>query len=86
MRALLIILAVTSCTAVQTTNTKADFSEFAQATNQKDTLYLVNNEPVSHIIKKVWDSEQIPHKPQIIFVDSSEMTLIKKRLNHGKKI
>jgi hypothetical protein len=87
MRALIpIALLATSCVATQPKVTSTPpFAEFAQATPQKDTLYLIQSEPGSQVIKRVWDLQPVQPKPQIIFVDSSEMATIKKRLSYDKK-
>ena len=87
MKALIVcVLLATSCIAPKPEFAgSSSFAGFAQATPQKDTLYLVRNEPGSQVIKRVWDSEPIKSKPQIIFVDSSQMATIKKRLSYDKK-
>jgi hypothetical protein len=87
MRALIVcVLLATSCIAPKSEFAgSSGFAGFAQATPQRDTLYLVRNEPNSQVIKRVWDSESIKIKPQIIFIDSLQMATIKKRLSYDKK-
>lgn len=83
---LALALLATSCVAPQPKSLLTPpFAEFAQATPQKDTLYLVQSEPGSQVIKRVWDLEPVQPKPQIIFVDSSQMATIKRRLSYDKK-
>jgi hypothetical protein len=64
-----------------------NYAEFAQATNTKDTLYLVTDDPMAKIIKKIWDEDTVyrGEKPEIIFVPQDEMVCIKERCNEQSK-
>lgn len=69
---------VSKCPSVAAT---ATYGTFAQATPNRDTLYLVEKDPMALITKKVWDEDTSMVKPAIILVSSQEMDCIKKRCN-----
>jgi hypothetical protein len=60
------------------------FAEFAQATPQKDTLYLVENHEMSSLIAKTWNSDTSGTPPKIIMVTKENMICIKTRCNKRK--
>ena len=70
---------VSKCPAV--TSSSVTFGAFAQATPNRDTLYLLEKDPMTLITKKVWDQDTTMVKPAIILVSSQEMDCIKKRCN-----
>ena len=59
------------------------FSEFAQATPQKDTLYLIKDDWMSPLIASIWNSDTSAIAPKIVMVTKEDMVCIKNRC--GKK-
>lgn len=53
------------------------FADFAQPTPQKDTLYLLENDVMSNITAKLWESDTTA--PKIIWVSKDKMICIKNR-------
>lgn len=74
---------VSKCPAV--TSSSVTFGTFAQATPNRDTLYLLEKDPMTIITKKVWDQDTTMVKPAIILVSGQEMDCIKKRCNGQNK-
>lgn len=78
----LIALLATACA---TRAPQPEFAEFAHATPQKDTLYLLAGDSHSQALKALWDMDSVTPKPHIAFVDCDQMGSIKKRLSYDKK-
>ena len=85
------VLAFASCKTADVskcpdvTSSPATFGSFAQATPNRDTLYLLEKDPMTIITKKVWDQDTTMVKPAIILVSGQEMDCIKKRCNGQNK-
>jgi hypothetical protein len=62
------------------------FAEFAQPTNQRDTLYLVKGDSMSILTAKIWESDDTTRvRPKIIMVTKEDMVCIKNRCNKTNK-
>ena len=62
------------------------FAEFAQPTNQRDTLYLVKDDSMSILTAKIWESDDTTRvRPKIIMVTKEDMVCIKNRCNKTNK-
>jgi hypothetical protein len=58
------------------------YADFAQPNPSKDTLYLLIENSMSVMTKKVWDDDTITkNKPVILMVNSDDMICIKNRCN-----
>jgi hypothetical protein len=60
------------------------FAEFAQPTQQRDTLYLIDGDAMSRLTAKIWESDTIKVRPEIIMVTKENMICIKNRCNKKK--
>ena len=60
------------------------FAEFAQPTNLRDTLYLVQDDAMSNLTARIWESDSSKEKPKIIMVTKEDMICIKTRCNKNK--
>jgi hypothetical protein len=59
-----------------------EYADFAQPTSSRDTLYLLVENPMSVMTKKVWDDDTVTKiKPVILMVNSNDMICIKNRCN-----
>lgn len=62
------------------------FAEFAHATPQRDTLFLLQSDSHTETLMKLWNQDTIvKRKPCIRLVTENEMASIKKRLSYDKK-
>jgi hypothetical protein len=81
------VLALASCKTTSVSKCPAIVQEepkcahFAQATPSKDTLYLLEKDPMAIITHEIWSEDTAKVKPAIIFVSNEQMTCIKKRCN-----
>ena len=60
------------------------FAEFAQPTQQRDTLYLIKGETMSTLTARIWELDSTDAKPKIIMVTKEDMICIKTRCNKNK--
>jgi hypothetical protein len=60
------------------------FAEYAQPTNLRDTLYLVQDDAMSNLTARIWESDSSKEKPKIIMVSRESMICIKTRCNKNK--
>ena len=60
------------------------FAEYAQPTQQRDTLYLIDGDAMSRLTAKIWESDTIKVRPEIIMVTKENMICIKNRCNKKK--
>lgn len=60
------------------------YAYYAQASEKRDTLYLVHNDTLSAITKRIWESDTSRLKPRLVFVNTDQMRHIKQRLSYGK--
>jgi len=60
------------------------YAYYAQASERRDTLYLVRNDTLSAITRRIWESDTAGLKPRLVFVNPDEMRHIKQRLSYGK--
>ena len=60
------------------------FAEFAQPTQQRDTLYLIDGDAMSRLTARIWESDSSKTKPKIVMVSRDNMICIKKRCNENK--
>ena len=63
---------------------ESSFAEFAQPTQQRDTLYLIDGDAMSRLTAKIWESDTIKVRPEIIMVTKENMICIKNRCNKKK--
>ena len=62
------------------------FAEFAQPTNLRDTLYLVQDDAMSNLTARIWESDDTTKvRPKIIMVTKEDMVCIKTRCNKKNK-
>jgi hypothetical protein len=61
-----------------------NFAEFAQPTNLRDTLYLIDGDAMSSLTAKIWELDTIKVKPKIVMVTKEQMICIKTRCNKKK--
>jgi len=61
-----------------------NFAEFAQPTQQRDTLYLIDGDAMSSLTAKIWELDTIKVKPEIVMVTKEQMICIKTRCNKKK--
>lgn len=61
-----------------------NFAEFAQPTQQRDTLYLIDGDAMSSLTAKIWELDTIKVKPKIVMVTKEQMICIKTRCNKKK--
>lgn len=54
---------------------------FAQPTPNKDTLYLLEKDPMALLTQRIWSEDTSMVKPAIIVVSSQQMVCIKQRCN-----
>lgn len=92
---LLALLVLASCKTVSGPVSKhreapdTDFSPtyayFAQPTQARDTLFLLEDDPMSKVTYGAWSCDTITKRPVIIFVQEKDMLCIKKRCNGSLK-
>lgn len=58
-----------------------NYAYFAQPTQMKDTLFLLENDKMAKITSGAWDSVPQEKRPVIIFVPEKDMICIKNRCN-----
>lgn len=89
---ILALVALASCKTTGVSKTVASKQEplkvgdFAQPTLNKDTLYLLESDPLAIQTHQIWLSDTVEKfKPAIVFVNQQEMMCIKKRCNDKSK-
>lgn len=72
---------VSKCPAIANLES-APVGSFAQPTPKKDTLFLLEKDPMAIQTFRIWEQDTLEKvKPAIIFVSSDQMNCIKKRCN-----
>ena len=91
---LLILLVLVSCKTASVPAAKhreapesftPSYAYFAQPTQARDTLFLLEDDNMSRITYSAWDSVPATKRPVIIFVPEKDMLCIKKRCNGSLK-
>ena len=78
---------ITSCQMTNVPHRESiQYADFAQPTPKRDTLYLVESDPITSTITKIWATDTVTKvKPAIILVSSEQMLCIKQRCNEQVK-